>query len=647
MNETPRDLARLLAKDALAVCQELLPNGKLIGSDWVVGDVSGAAGKSLKICVKGDRIGKYYDHADPNYKGDLMGLWCEVRGIGIGPAMREVKAHLGINEIEPYRPPTKTYSRPKPNPARRTAVKHPDSPVVAYLKSRGITEETLAAFQIGMMAGHEPPFHNLPNNPGTIAFPSFRIHPDGAKELISIKYLALYREVKDGKEHKFTQLSDRNLESVLFGWQAMNPNTRRVAICEGEPDCLTLHQWGISSLSVPMGGGGGEKQKWVENEYPYLERFDEIFLCMDMDKAGNEAAMELVQRLGRHRCRIVKLPHKDANECLMQGVTREEIDQCFENSTFLSPEKLKFARDFADQAKALGNPVNTAALGLSLPWPHTFAANKFSFRPGELTVWSGYSGHGKTTLLNYVMVHGMQNSEVICTASLEISGGATVLKLSRQIVCQEQPTNVEIDRAVQWMGDQMCIYDQLGDSPLQDMLDVFLYARRRYGASQLVIDSLMMLDIADDDHNKQSVVAKTLLKLAREWNCHIHLVAHPRKAKDSSQQAGMNDVAGRANITNTADNVLLVWKNKKKIDAKRDEQLRGTPIPYDLQYEPDAVLTIDKCRTTGWTASIPLWFHDASCQFLSSDGASPVTYSPTPVAPAPAPAAQSAGAEWI
>ena len=60
-----------------------------------------------------------------------MGLWCEVRGIGIGPAMREVKAHLGINEIEPYRPPTKTYSRPKTNPARRTAINQTDSPVVA------------------------------------------------------------------------------------------------------------------------------------------------------------------------------------------------------------------------------------------------------------------------------------------------------------------------------------------------------------------------------------------------------------------------------------------------------------------------------------------------------------------------------------
>lgn len=631
MNETPRDLARLLAKDALAVCQELLPNGKLVGTDWTVANISGEAGNSLKICVKGnaDKIGKYYDHADPTYRGDLMGLWCEVRGGGIGPAMREVKARLGIEDIEPYRTAPKTYARPKPNPARRTAAKHPDSPVVVYLKSRGITEETIAAFQIGMMAGHLPPFHELPNNPGTIAFPFFRVHEDGSKELISIKYLALYREVKDGKEHKFTRFSDSNLESILFGWQTLNPNTRRVALCEGETDCLTLHQWGIAALSLPMGGGGGRKQQWVDNEYPYLERFDEIFLCLDMDKVGNEAALELVQRLGRHRCRIVKLPYKDANECLMQGVTREEIAKCFVESTFLSPDKLKFARDFAEQAKSLGNPVNTAALGLSLPWAFTFAANKFSFRPGELTVWSGYSGHGKTTLLNYVMVHGMKHGEVICTASLEISGGATVLKLSRQIICQEQPTNAEIDCAVAWMGDQMCIYDQLGDSPLQDMLDVFLYARRRYGASQLVIDSLMMLDIADDDHNKQSAVAKQLLKLAREWNCHIHLVAHPRKAKDSSQQAGMSDVAGRANITNTADNVLLVWKNKKKVDAKRDQQLRNIPIPYDLQSEPDAVLTIDKSRTTGWTASIPLWFHDASCQFHSSDGALPTLYAST------------------
>ena len=71
----------------------------------------------------------------------------------------------------------------------------------------------------------------------------------------------------------------------------------------------------------PFGGGKGAKQQWIENEFERLERFEKIYLALDMDKEGELAATEIAGRLGRHRCVRVKLPRKDANDCLVSGVT--------------------------------------------------------------------------------------------------------------------------------------------------------------------------------------------------------------------------------------------------------------------------------------------------------------------------------------
>ena len=628
MNETPRDIARLLAQDVERVCLELLPQGKKVGHEWCVGSLEGEAGNSLKVRLTGPKAGLWADFAGTE-RGDLLNLWVDVRKEGIGRAMREAKEFLGIVDSEPYRYSDKEYQRPKRMKAWKLA--KPDSPVMAYLKSRGLTEETIKAFKISEMDGNLPPFDKLPNNPGTIVFPSLRPDENGEMELVSVKYLALYREpAKDGSNNhkKFTQLSGANFEPVLFGWQALDKDTRKVSLSEGEVDCATLHQWGIPALSLPMGGGGGNKQQWVEREYPLLERFDEIFLCLDMDKAGQEATNELIERLGRHRCRVVKLPYKDSNECLMKGVTKDEIMECFRKSAFVAPAELKTAKEFRDKVHQFLHPPTAAAIGQSLPWSYTFAQDRFAFRPKQVSIWSGYNGHGKTTMLSYCMMHAINCGQVCCMASLEIPGEITVLKAVRQTSCKEIPDDDELDASLNWLGDRLWIYDHIGDQKLKEVLDVLLYARRRYGATQLIIDSLMMLSVDGDDYNEQARITKKLKEFARDHNCHIHMVVHPKKAKERGQTPDSSDVKGTGTQTDAVDNVLLVWLNKKKLMAKRDQQLRGIPMPYDLSQEPDATLTIDKNRMTGWTAVIPLWFNDASCQYLSDPNDFPILYAP-------------------
>jgi twinkle protein len=226
------------------------------------------------------------------------------------------------------------------------------------------------------------------------------------------------------------------------------------------------------------------------------------------------------------------------------------------------------------------------------------------------------------------MIHAIHCGQVCCAASLEMPGEMTVLKAVRQASCKASPTDAELDAALNWLGDRLWIYDHIGDQKLKEVMDVLLYARRRYGATQLVIDSLMMLAVDSDDYTEQANITKNLKAFARDNNCHVHMVIHPRKAKDRGQSPESSDVKGSGTQTDAVDNVLLVWQNKKKLMAKRDLQLKGTPIPFDLAQEPDATLTIDKNRTTGWCVVIPLWFEENSCQYLPDSSAYPVLYAP-------------------
>lgn len=67
-----------LARNALAVCQAYLPNGRRSGGYWVVGDINGNKGRSLYVRLTG-RIGKWTDSATGEH-GDLLDIIAHSEG---------------------------------------------------------------------------------------------------------------------------------------------------------------------------------------------------------------------------------------------------------------------------------------------------------------------------------------------------------------------------------------------------------------------------------------------------------------------------------------------------------------------------------------------------------------------------------------
>lgn len=143
---TPKELSGLLAQQADAVAEHLLPGGKRVGHEWCAGSIAGEAGKSLKVALSGAKVGRWCDFAESSLRGDLIDLWAAVRGLSIKDAMNESAAWLGVDLSPPTFHPKRERIFNRPNVADAGKA---GPGVIEYLTRRGLTAETIAAFRIG------------------------------------------------------------------------------------------------------------------------------------------------------------------------------------------------------------------------------------------------------------------------------------------------------------------------------------------------------------------------------------------------------------------------------------------------------------------------------------------------------------------
>ena len=598
-------LSQLLGNQAEDVARMLYPltRWKKEGRQLCMGSVSGDEGHSLKLNLSGQHAGHWKDFATGEH-GDLIDLWMVAKHIQLSDALEQVKAYLGVRETQAYPLPAKVFNKPEPPKEAKADA------VVKYLTGeRKLTAETLKAFRVESKASVNFRRDNTASD--AYYLPSF--HGD---TLTHWKMIGIQRK-PNGKK---LVVQSVGTQPSLFGWQALDPNASTVAITEGEVDAMTLHQYGVPALSVPCGAGDGDKLQWLEYEYPNLERFKTIYIWMDADDAGKRGIPEMVKRLGAHRCKVVEALHKDANEALVSGMNAEYIQACLAEAKYLEPDVLVDAGRYVDDVIDLLHPENDKELGDYLPWPKTHQTIRLRRR--ELSIWTGYNGHGKSQLLGEVVLNLVQQGCLVCVASLEMAPARLLARMTKQATAMGLPSKKYIQHVHEWLSGHLWVYDRVGIAGLRNLLEVFTYARRRYGISHFVIDNLMMLDIGEDDYSKQKDVLVELAAFKEEHDCHVHLVVHPRKGKDDdSTPPNKFSIKGSGNITNFAENVFIVWRNKPKEIA-----IAEGSHSHELMESPDVTLICDKQRNGDWEGKTLLWYDKASYRYVGNPGESPNRY---------------------
>ena len=590
------ELKLRLAQQAAEVAMHLLPQGKRVSGEWKAGSTSGEPGESLSVRLTGAKAGVWKDFAGDE-GGDLLDLWMACRGVDLTEAMREAKQFCGVAEFP--KPPEKVYTKPD-KPRCQT----PKAGVKDWLMGRGLTAETIAAFRIG---------EQLVSGKTIAVFP----YLSTTGELTNAKY----RNVEDKRDMR----QEAGAAPGLYGWHVLDPKTRTVTITEGEIDAMTLHQMRVPALSVNAGAGN---HQWVETDWDRLDRFEEILICFDSDEAGQKGAAEAIRRLGVERCKLVKLGAKDANQWLQEGAEAIDFQQAMEDARPLDPRELVSADEYTKEVEDLfyppaGMPTDPVLqLDTEMDW--------FHFRRKEYTCWTGINGHGKSLMLDQILLGLMKQGEKVVMFSGEIPPPRHLQRIHRQATGLGLPSREYIRAVGAWLRDRCWIFDLVGTAKLDRLLEVFTYAARRYGVRHFVIDSLMMIDVPGDGIGaitKQNEAVQKICNFKNLHDAHVHLVAHPRKTKDEKDEPEKMDVAGSAGIVNGADNIFSIWR------AQKDELPSNPNDPESVerwqkeQADIDAKLVLKKDRYgKHQDYTLRLWFDKNSMQYRSGPRLIPFRY---------------------
>lgn len=277
----------------------------------------------------------------------------------------------------------------------------------------------------------------------------------------------------------------------------------------------------------------------------------------------------------------------------------------------------------ADLIERLRKPDQTKRV--FLPWEQ--ARDVFNFRPGEVSLWAGQNGHGKTQVVSQVALSLMGQGEKVVIASFEMKPATTMQRLARMFVgmnpfSPEFQGNAGIDAIselyrdlAEWTENRLWIYDQQGTVSADKVIGMARYCAKELGITHIIIDSLMKCVRGEDDYNGQKEFVDELTALARDNQVHVHLIHHTRKPINEHHIPDKYDNKGSGAITDLVDNVMMVWRNK----AKEDEA-KAKGAMSSKRTEHDAAILCRKQRNGEDEPTIRLWFDRESQQYKGDAG---------------------------
>jgi twinkle protein len=424
----------------------------------------------------------------------------------------------------------KTYAKPKVDGWDKL-----DADAIEFLKARSFKGEIIAKFK-------------LRSKQGAIVYPYFM---NG--EHVFTKFRAV-------KEKKFWR--DAGTMPVLYNMDACTGE--ELYIVEGENDSIAAAHYNINAVSIPS---GVEDLDWIELCWDFLQQFKKIYLVMDSDKAGMDATEVIANRLGKWRCYNITLPLKDMNECLINDIPEDDILRAIVNAQDYSLPSLKSAGEFIQDVIDLRKNKHKL-YGVPTGFTELDALMK-GWREAEVTIWTGNSGSGKTNFLNQVLINLAEQGEKCGILSLEMPPKKLLNWMVMMYREEADPDDETVRYVLNKLDSNLFVVDMFGEKSKDVILDTFEFGARKYGIKHFVIDSMMKVAMyGNNELQMQKDFVSSLVDFSRQFDAHVHLVAHPRKGQDDNDKPGKVDVSGTGHITNLAHNVLVMWKPGEKARAK-------------------------------------------------------------------------------
>lgn len=403
---------------------------------------------------------------------------------------------------------------------------------IEYMEKRGISRGTLKRARVLSRRG---------------AFCFFYTGADG--KATGVKYRTLDKKIWAEKDSNMT----------LLNWDRIT-DKKRLHIVEGEIDMLSLLEVGVESVvSVPNGVSNLE---WIDTHYEWLESFEEIVLMFDNDEAGKKAQKLVYDRLHDTKINLKTVDlafYKDANEVLEDEEGAAKLKNLLENGV----RDLEIPNTQTVSKIRAESDVEAIDTG-----DKAFNRLTGGLRYGEVFIFTGNAGSGKSTFVNNLMANLLNQGHKIYTHQGEFRPGKFKTNLYK-VMCRpnqietyknelkdkiygrlSEMTEKQID---EWLGDKIEIHGTQVPSK-NELIKTMEQMYKKKGIRIFFIDNLMTIQLDNaDKYEEQKQLFLELQAFVKKYNVFLGVVAHPKKNNADLDTVDQYVISGASEIINLAN----------------------------------------------------------------------------------------------
>ena len=399
----------------------------------------------------------------------------------------------------------------------------------------------------------------------------------------------LYGYFNDSGEqigHKVRQCKDKRMwvegeltDALVFGQNIFSPKGKYITICEGEVDAMSAYElMGSKWPSVSIKTGAGSALRDCKNAFTYLDSFDNVIICFDMDKQGQEAAQEVAQLFAPNKARIVRMDHKDANEYLKMG-QRAAFNDCWWNAKPFTPAGIINLKDLGETLYE-----EDFCETCLYPWPK-MNEKTYGMRTGELITFCSGSGMGKSSIIRELMHHFLRNTkDNIGILALEESVKNTAWNIMsveadarlyiKEIRDQFTPEQLQKFQAETINSGRFFAFDHFGSVDNDEILARVRFMAQALDCKWICLDHLSILVSGQEDTDERKsidILMTKLRSLVEQTGICLLLVSHLRRpAGDRGHEDGrevtLSHLRGSASIGHLSDGVIGLERNQQDDD---------------------------------------------------------------------------------
>lgn len=315
-----------------------------------------------------------------------------------------------------------------------------------------------------------------------------------------------------------------------------------------------------------------------QTSLPFLEGYESLTLWLGAVTGAWNATRNFAKKLNEKRCFVIRSSeHQYSPEEAVAN--KVDVGKMLHEA---QPTWHQAITTFASLRSDILQEIRNHEEILGVRWKRYPTLNKIlrGHRRGELTVLTGPTGSGKTTFMAEYSLDLASQGVNTLWGSFEVRNVRLARTMLQQYVGQPLETHLTEFDSFADDFEKLPIYFLTfhGQQSIRNVMDAVQHAAYIHDIGHVIIDNVQfMIGMSEenkyhDRFHKQDLIIHAFRTFATRANCHVTLVIHPRKERESEDLTSTS-IFGGAKAAQEADNILII-QDKRLTSVKGKKYLQ-------------------------------------------------------------------------